>query len=274
MFAREARMGARPPAVAGSFYPLEPGELQIMVETLIGEAKPSGEGELLGVIAPHAGYMYSGPVAASAFAEVAAARHRFTRVLLVGPPHYVPLRGIAASSAGGFATPLGEIAVDVEAVASLVDAGLISIDDRAHAPEHSLEVELPFLEVVLGRFALVPLLVGDAVPQEVAAVIGAVMDGRTLLVVSTDLSHYLDYSVAKARDLASASAIERLDDSKLGPHDACGFSAVNGALRAGRDRSWRIERLDLRNSRDTSGTRGRVVGYGAWAFFAVERPVA
>jgi AmmeMemoRadiSam system protein B len=162
----------------------------------------------------------------------------------------------------------------VEAVASLVDAGLISIDDRAHAPEHSLEVELPFLEVVLGRFALVPLLVGDAVPQEVAAVIGAVMDGRTLLVVSTDLSHYLDYSVAKARDLASASAIERLDDSKLGPHDACGFSAVNGALRAGRDRSWRIERLDLRNSRDTSGTRGRVVGYGAWAFFAVERPVA
>lgn len=274
MFAREPRMGARPPAVAGSFYPRGAGELQIMVETLLGHAKPLGKGELLGVIAPHAGYVYSGPVAARAFAEVAAARERFTRVLLVGPPHYVPVRGIAASSVGGFATPLGEIAVDVKAVASLVDTGLISIDDRAHAPEHSLEVELPFIQVVLGRFALIPLLVGDAAPQEVAAVIGAAMDGRTLLVVSTDLSHYLDYSDAKARDLASASAIERLDDSKLGPYDACGFSALNGALRAGRDESWRIARLDLRNSGDTSGARGRVVGYGAWAFFAAERPAA
>ena len=274
MFARDARMGARPPAVAGSFYPREPDALQLLVEILLGEAKPLGEGNLLGVIAPHGGYTYSGPVAASAFAAVAAARHRLTRVLLVGPPHYVPVRGIAASSAGGFATPLGEIAVDVEAVASLVDAGLVRIDDRAHAPEHSLEVELPFLQALLGRFTLIPLLVGDAAPQEVAAVIGAVMDGRTLLVVSTDLSHYLDYSEAKARDLASASAIKRLDDSKLGPHDACGFSALNGALRAGRDRSWRIARLDLRNSGDTSGTRGSVVGYGAWAFFAPERPAA
>ena len=274
MFAREPRMGARTPAVAGSFYPRGTGELQIMVETLLGEAKPLGKRELLGVIAPHAGYMYSGSVAASAFAEVAAARHSFTRVLLIGPPHYVPVRGIAASSASGFATPLGEIAVDVEAVASLVDAGVIGIDDRAHAPEHSLEVELPFLQTVLGRFTLIPLLVGDAAPQEVAAVIGAVINGHTLLVVSTDLSHYLDYSEAKSRDLASASAIERLDDSKLGPHDACGFSALNGALRAGRDRSWRITRLDLRNSGDTSGGRGSVVGYGAWAFFAAERRAA
>lgn len=164
--------------------------------------------------------------------------------------------------------------MDVEAVASLVDAGVIGIDDRAHAPEHSLEVELPFLQTVLGRFTLIPLLVGDAAPQEVAAVIGAVINGHTLLVVSTDLSHYLDYSEAKSRDLASASAIERLDDSKLGPHDACGFSALNGALRAGRDRSWRITRLDLRNSGDTSGGRGSVVGYGAWAFFAAERRAA
>ncbi len=274
MFARDPRMGARSSAVAGSFYPRGAGELQTMIETLLGHAKRLGKGELLGVIAPHAGYMYSGPVAASAFAEVAAARQRFTRVLLIGPPHYVPVRGIAGSSAGGFATPLGEIAVDVEAVASLVDAGLISIDDRAHAPEHSLEVELPFLKTVLGRFTLIPLLVGDAAPQEVSAVIGAVMDGRTLLVVSTDLSHYLDDSEAKARDLASALVIERLDDSKLGPYDACGFSALNGALRAARDQSWRITRLDLRNSGETSGTPGRVVGYGAWAFFAAEHPAA
>jgi MEMO1 family protein len=274
MFAPKPSMAARPPAVAGSFYPRAPGELQMAVETLLGEAKSLGEGELLGVIAPHAGYMYSGPVAASAFAAVAAARHTFTRVLLIGPPHYVPVRGIAASSADSFATPLGDIAVDRQAVASLIDAGLVSLDDRAHAPEHSLEVELPFLQAVLGRFTMIPLLVGDAAPQQVAAVIGAVMNGHTLLVVSTDLSHYLNDTEAKARDLASALTIERLDDSKLGPYDACGFSALNGALRAARNRSWRIARLDLRNSGDASGDRGRVVGYGAWAFFAAERRVA
>jgi AmmeMemoRadiSam system protein B len=267
-------MRTRPPAVAGSFYPREPGELQRMVGTLLGEARPSGEGEPLGVIAPHAGYMYSGPIAASAFAEVAAAGRGFTRVLLIGPAHYVPVRGIVASSTARFATPLGEIPIDVEAVASLVDAGIIGIDDSAHAPEHSLEVELPFLQVALKHFALIPLLVGDASGQEVAAVIGAVMDARTLLVVSTDLSHYLGDAEAKVRDLASALIIERLDDSRLGPADACGYAALNGALRAAKQTKWQIARLDLRNSGDTSGDRSRVVGYGAWAFYPAAHPAA
>jgi MEMO1 family protein len=270
MFARAPGIDTRPPAVAGSFYPRAPAELQRMVRTLLGEAKPCGEGKILGVIAPHAGYVYSGPIAANAFAEVVATGQSFTRILLIGPAHYVPVRGIVASSANRFATPLGKIAVDVEAVASLVDTGLIGIDDRAHAPEHSLEVELPFLQNVLGRFALIPLLVGNASRQEVAAVIGAVMDARTLLVVSTDLSHYLHDAEAKARDLTSALAIERLDDTRLGPDDACGYAALNGALRAAKQAGWRIARLDLRNSGDTSGDRSRVVGYGAWAFFAAE----
>jgi AmmeMemoRadiSam system protein B len=274
MFAREPGAGTRPPAVAGSFYPREPGELQSTVGTLLGTAKPSGKGELLGVIAPHAGYMYSGPIAANAFATVAAANRSFTRVLLIGPAHYVPLRGIVASSADRFATPLGEIPIDLEAVASLVDTGLIGIDDRAHAPEHSLEVELPFLQVVLQHFALVPLLVGDASPREVAAVIGAVMDATTLLVVSTDLSHYLHDAEAKARDLTSALTIERLDDSHLGPHDACGYAALNGALRAAKQTKWRIARLDLRNSGDINGDRRRVVGYGAWAFYPAAQRAA
>jgi AmmeMemoRadiSam system protein B len=267
MFTREPGPGTRHPAVAGSFYPREPNELQRMVGTLLAEAKPSDKGELLGVIAPHAGFMYSGPIAASAFTGVAAARHSFTRVLLIGPAHYVPVRGLVASSTARFATPLGEIPVDLEAVASLVDASLISIDDRPHAHEHSIEVELPFLQVVLGRFALIPLLVGDASPKKVAAVIGAAMDARTLIVVSTDLSHYLNDAEAKARDLTSALTIERLDDSELGPYDACGYAALNGALRAAKETGWRIARLDLRNSGDTSGDRRRVVGYGAWAFF-------
>ena len=163
---------------------------------------------------------------------------------------------------------MGEIAHDTDTIATLLDAGLINIDDHAHAPEHALEVELPFLQQALGRFALIPFLVGDASPEEVAGIIGSVLDERTLLVVSTDLSHYLDYVSAQARDLASAEAIERLDYARLGPEDACGFAALNGALCAARQNGWQINRLDLRNSGDTAGDRNRVVGYGAWAFSA------
>jgi len=268
MFAREPTLSKRPPAVAGSFYPRGPQELEDTVESLMSQAKKSGDSGLVGVVAPHAGYMYSGPVVASAFAAVAAPERAFERVLLIGPPHFVPVRSIAAPSSSAFTTPLGEIAVDTDAIAALVEAGLVDIDDRAHAPEHSLEVELPFLQRMLGRFRLIPLLVGDASPEEVAAVISAVLDEHTLLVVSTDLSHYLDHASATAHDHASAEAIEHFDFTRLGPEHACGFAALNGALCAGRQQGWRIKRLDLRNSGDTSGDRGRVVGYGAWAFSA------
>jgi AmmeMemoRadiSam system protein B len=268
MFAPKPRLNVRPPAVAGSFYAHTKGELKASVEALLTEPKPSGRARLLGVIAPHAGYMYSGPVAASVFAEVAVAKHGYARVLLIGPPHYVSVSGIAASSAKAFATPLGDVPIDTDAIGYLVDQGVVSTDDRAHAPEHSLEVELPFLQTVLGDFTLIPLLVGDASPQDVATVIGAIMDGRTLLVVSTDLSHYLDDVSAKARDGATADAIERLDYATLGPYEACGFSALNGALCAAREQGWTVTRLDLRNSGDTSGDRSRVVGYGAWAISA------
>jgi AmmeMemoRadiSam system protein B len=268
MFAPKPRLNLRPPDVAGSFYPRGESELKAIVESLLAEPKSSGRGRLLGVIAPHAGYMHSGPIAASAFAEVPAAGHSYARVLLIGPPHYVSVRGIAASSAKAFATPLGDVPIDTDAIGYLVDQGVVSTDDRAHAPEHSLEVELPFLQTVLGDFTLIPLLVGDASPQDVAAVIGAIMDGRTLLVVSTDLSHYLDDVSAKARDRATAAAIERLDYATLGPYEACGFSALNGALCAAQERGWMIRRLDLRNSGDTSGDRSRVVGYGAWSISA------
>jgi MEMO1 family protein len=272
MLARQLGSKVRPPAVAGSFYPLPADVLAAEVDTLLAGAEPSREGRLLGIITPHAGYMYSGAIAASAFAEVAK-RGAFERVLLIGPPHYVPVSGVAAPSSAAFATPLGEIEVDKDAMAALIEAGLVNLDDRAHAPEHSLEVELPFLQRVLGRFTLVPLLVGDATPEEVAAIVGAVLDERTLFVVSTDLSHYLDDASARARDLTSAKTIERLDFTRLGPYDACGFAALNGALRAGHEHGWKIERLDLRNSGDTSGDRDSVVGYGAWAFSS-EKPAA
>ena len=148
----------------------------------------------------------------------------------------------------------------------LVEAGLVGIDDRAHAPEHSLEVELPFLQTVLGPFTLIPLLGGDVEPTQVAAIVDAVLDERTLLVVSTDLSHYLGYASAKERDLVTAETIERLGFDRIGPYDACGFTALNGALCAASGRQWRVSRLDLRNSGDTRGDRSSVVGYGAWAF--------
>jgi MEMO1 family protein len=274
MFVPEPRLSVRRPAVAGSFYPRGPRELEETIKALMPRASKSGESGLVGVVAPHAGYAYSGPVAASAFADISASGQDFDRVLLIGPPHYVPVPGIAAPSSQAFATPLGDIEIDQDAITALLDAGLVSVDDRAHAPEHSLEVELPFLQHVLGRFTLIPLLVGDASPQQVASVIGSVLDERTLLVVSTDLSHYLDDASARARDLKSAETIERFDFTRLGPYDACGFASLNGALCAGQQQSWRIERLDLRNSGDTSGDRSRVVGYGAWAFSAPPRAAA
>lgn len=260
----------RPPAVAGSFYPRGAKELAASVRELLPKPEVPLPGGLRGVVAPHAGYMYSGSVAGKAFAAVSPWRNEMSRVLLIGPPHYVPVAGIAAPSSQAFATPLGEVGVDLAAIETLNEAGLVHIDDAAHAPEHALEVELPFLQLQLASFAIVPLLVGAVPPQQIAAVIDALMDGQTLLVVSTDLSHYLDDRTARARDLASATAIERLDFTRLGPGDACGFSALNGALCAAAEQEWIATRLDLRNSGDTSGDRSRVVGYGAWALTAAQ----
>jgi len=271
LFARRHSGDVRPPAVAGSFYPGEVGELQAYVERSLSQAKAASVGDLVGLIAPHAGSMYSGGVAAESFASIAPTGKIFARVLLIGPPHYVPVRGIAAPSARAFATPLGEVPVDSAVIRSLQDSGLVAIDDEPHAPEHSLEVELPFLQAMLGDFTIVPLLVGSARPEQVADIIGDVIDEQTLLVVSSDLSHYLDDATTRRRDEATAQTIESLDFDRLGPQDACGFSALNGALCAARKEDWKIERLALDNSSATSGDFSRVVGYGAWALRAVPR---
>jgi AmmeMemoRadiSam system protein B len=220
----------------------------------------------VGLIAPHAGY-----VAANSFACIAPSAKIFARVLLIGPPHYVPVSGIAAPSARAFATPLGEVPVDAATIGSLQKSGLVAIDDEPHAPEHALEVELPFLQAVLGDFTIVPLLVGSAGPQQVADIINAVVHEQTLLVVSTDLSHYLDNAMARKRDQATARTIESLDFGRLGPQDACGFSALNGALCSARKDDWKIERLALDNSSASSGDLSRVVGYGAWALRTARR---
>ena len=238
-------------AVAGSFYPREPNELRAIVTELLERAAPSRPAKA--IVAPHAGYIYSGAIAASAFRCVP---QHVRRIVLLGPSHFVLLRGVAAPRASRFATPLGEVAIEVpEGIAR---------NDAPHEREHSLEVEVPFLQVVLHELTLVPLAVGDASPAEVADVLARVWGGAdTAVVVSSDLSHYLRYDDARRTDEETARRIERLvpvpDDA------ACGAAPLNGLLFEAARRGMNCERLDLRNSGDTAGDRRRVVGYGAFA---------
>jgi AmmeMemoRadiSam system protein B len=218
------------------------------------------------LIAPHAGYLYSGQTAAASFGTLRDAR-AIERVVVIGPAHYVPFRGIAAPAAAAFATPLGSVPVDQEAIGGIENLPFVVRDDRPHAPEHALEVELPFLQVLLPSFRIVPLLVGDAEPQAVAAVLRRLWGGaETLMVVSSDLSHYHDYETARRLDSATAALIERGEWAEIGPERACGCLAVAGLLKEMRERGGHGRRLALCNSGDTAGPRDRVVGYGAWVF--------
>jgi hypothetical protein len=258
----------RPPAVAGTFYPADAARLRAVVESCVGAVRDPHDGRTpKALIAPHAGYVYSGPVAGRAFAALGAGAARIRRVVVIGPAHYMPVRGLARPTAAAFRTPLGEVPLDGTALASLHDLPQVAAGDAPHAPEHAIEVELPFLQSLLGDFALVPLVVGEATPEQVAEVLARLWGGpETLLVISSDLSHYEAYARAREHDAATAVAIERLDGAALGPADACGWLAVAGLLHEARRRGLAARRLDLRNSGDTAGSKDAVVGYGAWAF--------
>lgn len=256
----------RAPAVAGSFYPGDSALLREMVSGMLA-AHPGGTAPPKAIIVPHAGYIYSGPVAASAYSQVMSGRDTIRRVVLLGPSHRIPFHGLATSSAGGFTTPLGVVTVDQSAVRLLAALSQVHVLDQAHAWEHSLEVQLPFLQLALGDFTLVPLVVGEASAQEVSEVLTLLWDGiETLIVVSSDLSHYHDYATAMAMDRATSNAISALETRGIDAEHACGSKAVNGLLEAARQHGLRGETLDLRNSGDTAGPRNRVVGYGAYAF--------
>lgn len=268
---RTAPQLIRPAAQAGRFYPANPARLQADVQDYLGRVAPAEGPVPKALIAPHAGYMYSGPIAASAFIRLGPAHDRVRRVVLVGPSHYEDFEGLAASAADAFATPLGLVPVDTEAVEQALDLPQVRVFDRAHGPEHCLEVELPFLQTVLDDFAIVPLLVGHAGAAEVGAVLDRLWGGEeTAVVVSSDLSHYLDPQSARAHDRATAQAIENLRWEGLDAHCACGCRAIAGLLRTARARGLRAETLDLRHSGDTAGPSDRVVGYGAFAFFEPE----
>ena len=258
----------RPPAVAGSFYPGEADVLARDVRALLDAAAvPQGALVPKAIIVPHAGFVYSGPIAAAAYARLAPARYTINRVVLIGPAHRVAFSGIAASTSESFDTPLGRIPIDGPAIARIATLPGVGGLDQAHEQEHSLEVQLPFLQAALDRFTLVPIVVGNADPAQVAAVLDALWGGKeTLIVISSDLSHYLDYATARSTDSATRAAIERLDATPIGFEQACGRVGVAGLLAVAKRRGLSVETLDLRNSGDTAGPRDRVVGYGAWAF--------
>ena len=259
----------RAPAVAGLFYPGASRDLSQSLAQMLGAAAHSAPERPVpkAIIAPHAGYIYSGPVAASVYALLAPARGRIRRVVLLGPTHRVAVRGLALPGARAFATPLGKVEVDAPAVEWLLGLPQVVVSAPAHALEHSLEVHLPFLQTVFDQFTLVPLAVGDASAQEVAEVLEAVWGGpETLIVVSSDLSHYLPYADAQAVDRATAKAILELAVD-LSHEQACGATPVTGLTSLARRRGMKTELIDLRNSGDTAGDKSRVVGYGAFAFY-------
>lgn len=258
----------RPAAVAGSFYPAAPAELRRLIARCFDDARSDAAVQApQALIAPHAGYVYSGAVAASAWRTLAPLAGHIRRVVLAGPSHRVAFRGVALSSARRFATPLGDVDIDTDAAEALADLDGVAVLDEAHAGEHCLEVQLPMLQTVLDEPLIVPLVVGTGSAGVAQRVLGTLWRASdTAIVVSSDLSHYHPYREAQRLDAGTGAAIERLDDGALSPERACGCEPVRALLRLARERQLHAHTLDLRNSGDTAGDRRAVVGYGAFAF--------
>lgn len=257
----------RLPAVAGSFYPSSPSELARQVDAWIQQASGPAPARPAALIVPHAGYAYSGPVAAAAYATLRALEGRPLRVLLLGPCHFLAVRGLVWPDVDVLYTPLGEVPLDEDLRQRAAALRQVTASTEAHGTEYSLEVQLPFLQRVLGRFRVLPLVVGRACAEEVAEVLDALWTPDVLPVISSDLSHHLPYEEARAMDRRTAEQVLSLE----GPLDvgsACGAAAISGLLRVARERGLHSRLLDLRSSGDTAGRRDGVVGYGAFAFYA------
>lgn len=258
-------LAVRQPAVAGMFYPADTRQLAHQMQQLLAGARPF---DLIpkALIVPHAGYIYSGAIAATAYATLLPVASSIRRVVLLGPTHRVAVRGLALPGAEAFDTPLGRVALDTAGARAIAQLPQVGISAQAHALEHSLEVQLPFLQSILTDFTLLPLAVGMATAEEVAEVLESVWGGdETLIVISSDLSHYLPYATAKRVDKETAQSI--LDLHQPIAHDhACGGTPISGLIVAARKHHLAPHLLDLRNSGDTAGSHERVVGYAAFAF--------
>ncbi|MGA8261027.1 MAG: AmmeMemoRadiSam system protein B [Arenicellales bacterium] len=262
----------RPAAVAGMFYEGSPGRLRQDVAGFLSRAvlaDAEGASAPKAIIAPHAGYIYSGPTAGFAYATVKPLAGRIKQVVLMGPAHRVYTEGLAASRAEAFATPLGDVPIDQGCIRRLVDEfPFVHYQDEVHVMEHSLEVQLPFLQEVLEDFSLVPFAVGAASPGQVETVLDRLWDGdETLIVISSDLSHYRSYEAAREIDAFTSGQIAKLTPEGLTGEHACGYLPISGLLRAASKRGLHCRILDTRSSGDTAGPRDRVVGYGAYAFY-------
>lgn len=261
----------RQAAVAGLFYPADPEILHDMIERDLGQISSlavTSSPKVL--IVPHAGYIYSGPIAASAFALLKQSQHLIKRVVIIGPSHRVGFRGVALSSADYFDLPLGRIPIDKVAQAKLLEIDGVHIIDDAHAAEHSLEVQLPFLQYILDDFSIVPIVAGDASSELIAEVIATLWGGaETLIVISSDLSHYHDYQTAQQLDQITSQAILELDVNTIDSQHACGCVGIRGLLTFAQQHPMKAAIVDLRNSGDTAGSKDSVVGYGAYSFTEV-----
>jgi len=258
------QMIVREPAVAGMFYAARPEQLRQELSSLLCNANAPAGSPPKALIVPHAGYIYSGPVAATAYQSIASVKQRINRVVLFGPAHRVYLQGMAVPGADEFATPLGNIPLATATLAEIAALPGVCVSDVAHRDEHSLEVQLPFLQMVLDAFELVPVVVGQCDPGLVADVLETVWGGpETLIVISSDLSHYLPYAQAQQIDAGTCRKIIA-KVTNLSGEEACGAYALNGLLSTAQCRDLQVEAMDLRNSGDTSGDRDRVVGYGAF----------
>lgn len=260
----------RPPAVAGMFYPSDETTLKNDIHVYLQQAHNEAKTPAVipkAIVVPHAGYIFSGPVAASAYQHLIPLKHKIKRVVLLGPCHRVAFNGLAVPESDTFNTPLGDIKIDQSGIQQIEDLGQVITSEQAHRDEHSLEVQLPFLQEVLDDFTLIPLVVGNAKPAEVAEVINRLWgDEHTLIVISTDLSHYHDYHQAKLLDRSTSDAIANLKPDLIDYDDACGRNGLKGLMAVASEKHLSVDILDLRNSGDTAGDKDRVVGYGAYAF--------
>ncbi|HED33487.1 MAG TPA: AmmeMemoRadiSam system protein B [Gammaproteobacteria bacterium] len=270
----DAFIRVRPAAVAGMFYPGTPSQLSSDINRYLNDASTSASTRLpRALIVPHAGYIYSGAIAASAYHLLESEVQKINQVILLGPSHHLAFNGIATPDADYFATPLGNIRINQAFCHKALTLDFVQALSTAHQREHSLEVQLPFLQTVLADFELTPLVVGNCGPEAVSRLLKLLWDtgdgdsDGTLVIISTDLSHFHDYETAKKLDEQTSQAILQLQPEKISAHNACGKAPLNGLLTLAKERQLRIECLDLRNSGDTASDRTRVVGYGAYAIY-------
>jgi MEMO1 family protein len=266
-------MISRPAAVAGQFYPQDSNELKQQIQNLLQQAHNNSRNlnktqQAIALIVPHAGYIYSGLTAAYAYQEIIPYAELIKRVIIFGPSHRVAFNGMAVPDVSSFQTPLGNIPLDNKEIQYLVEQQLL-LSNQAHEQEHSIEVQLPFLQATLNNFQLIPIVVGQSNSREISAVLSRyISNPENLILISTDLSHFSEYSIAQQHDQKTCEKIMQFKYNELDYDDACGRLPLSGMLRLAKEKNYSIQQLDIRNSGDTAGDKQRVVGYGSWSIYA------